>query len=365
MKPRTPPSSTRILPPTPTSLPRNPKSVNTSSQFSSSPPQSRQQSSNVTQEPFINQGRIICALPKSKRQRINSDSDSDDQLLAANQVINSKFNVGLVEGKSEEGLEEIDSFPLSLNNEVSKEFRPRTKIPLATTISHSTSDTIIHDLLPITPEYRELDLEETSSLPSLASSSSIQSTSVSSTSPSSNHDQKETSEVIEQAPGYFHLFGEAGEKVVRSLSTASPYSSSGIFGCLGLSSLVNRSHSSSCHALSGEDDEDADSYRRENCSGDHRIISAVDEQLGNNKKKRKIPGVSRGAHTEDDDRAFDGEEEVIEVEVPKSSIIQRSDFATGLVPKCNYRSSSYFSLSDTYKYDIYSFTSFLCFTNYS
>ena len=130
------------------------------------------------------------------------------------------------------------------------------------------------------------------------------------TSPSSQHSLQLEEKV--RGPDYFPVFGEAGDKIVRSLATASSFSPAGLFGGLGLAAL----HPSLAPPVerSGTADEDEEEEGRERIFSGERghislTVSIQGVEGGNNKKKRKIPGVnSRATNGEEDDRAFDVEE---------------------------------------------------------
>lgn len=123
----------------------------------------------------------------------------------------------------------------------------------------------------------------------------------------------------------FSLFGAQGQHIRRSLAKASAFSSAGLCGGLGLAALhpslgppiesakpvataipasvstrVDHGDEESCPATES-------AYRTVAHTSDREHRSAVARSTGNNKKKRKIPGVGSvgGVVGDDDDRSFD------------------------------------------------------------
>lgn len=259
--------------------------------------------------------RSIRPLPKRQRtletqEQVPGESSAD-------------FHAQKVSGISlrteEDYLEEADDFPpvLSASHEASKEYRTSEMNGYDKGSAANHPPRIRPPLLTRDRSYTEAEeLAQKFETVSLVSAAFIPGTS---------------SGLADNPSSYFPVFGEAGENTLRSLSTASHFSSAGLFGGLGLSSLappVDRINS-------GEDDEDEDGYSivRERSQGNDRYHVAtgfaVDGQLGNNKKKRKIPGVNRGSNGEEDDRAFDGDDEIAQatsVDVHKiSSTVRRNE----------------------------------------
>ncbi|KAL8293773.1 hypothetical protein RQP46_000474 [Phenoliferia psychrophenolica] len=130
------------------------------------------------------------------------------------------------------------------------------------------------------------------------------------------------------------LFGVVGSDLVRSLASASAFSDAGLFGGLGLAALHPSLAPPSDH-LPGEEDEDEEGYSliRERSYAERSSgvsIAAGGVVVGNNKKKRKIPGINLNAGgVDDDDRGFDGDD--LPEPTPYKAPGMRSDFASDLV----------------------------------
>lgn len=352
-------NTTLSTPITPTSLPR-------SSDKQKELEESTDQVRNITRSISTNLGlnsnntdeRTIRSLPK--RQRIQLESDEDDSSSVITTKVIKKVNQSKsLEGSKgeDEALEEIDSFgpvPISLKNqEASKEYRPdsngyndttASKIPppIITTIS-----TISNHCKTCSEQNNNDDnfdqnevKDRISSQTSLTSSSLELNTPATSPSSSINNGLKE----LETGSDYFPLFGIQGQKIFNTLSTASHFSSSGLLRGLSIAPSHERNNTGFFGTAGGEEEDEHEARQRFNDHRDNGRVSDVDVQLGNNKKKRKIPGVHRGPHGDDDDRAFDGDDEITEstfVDPQKTILFQRSDFATGLIHKGWYTISSF------------------------
>lgn len=136
-------------------------------------------------------------------------------------------------------------------------------------------------------------------------------------------EEDEADEELERSPDYFALFGSEGREIRRSLRHASTFSAAGLCGGLGLAglhpSLVppaerragRASSSAGAGGAAGDDEVDEDGYalvERAYTSEHGGRLVPVARAGGNNKKKRKIPGVSVGTGGDDDDRTFDAED---------------------------------------------------------
>ncbi|ORY80213.1 hypothetical protein BCR35DRAFT_91624 [Leucosporidium creatinivorum] len=133
----------------------------------------------------------------------------------------------------------------------------------------------------------------------------------------------EPEEELQRSPDYFALFGSEGQEIRRSLRHASTFSAAGLCGGLGLAGLHpslippaerragRASGSARAGGAAGDDEVDEDGYAlvERAYTSDHggRLVP-VARVGGNNKKKRKIPGVSVGTGGDDDDRTFDAED---------------------------------------------------------
>ncbi|KAM0753238.1 hypothetical protein T439DRAFT_378939 [Meredithblackwellia eburnea MCA 4105] len=147
---------------------------------------------------------------------------------------------------------------------------------------------------------------------------------------------------------YFPVFGSAGDDIVRSLANANMFSSAGLFGGLGLASLhpslvppvsppeshqqknshYNHTHTHHHHHHHdhGDDDEEEDyAFSRDRAFAERSVSVSV-----SNKKKRKIPGITQGSSSHDEDRdghvGFDGDEQLPEL-APYKPPGLRNDFA--------------------------------------
>lgn len=166
-------------------------------------------------------------------------------------------------------------------------------------------------------------------------------------------EEEEPQEELERGPDHFALFGSEGDQIRRSLLKASTFSSAGLCGGLGLAalhpSLAPPPEKTSRGATAGaegdarggdEDEVDDDGYamveRAYTSEHGGRLVPVV-RGAGNNKKKRKIPGVSVGTGGDDDeDRTFDAEDgpeptTVIGPDKKGRAPGLRSDFGTGPV----------------------------------
>lgn len=171
------------------------------------------------------------------------------------------------------------------------------------------------------------------------------------TSPSSQHSLQLEDEKV-RGPDYFPVFGEAGDEIVRSLATASSFSPAGLFGGLGLAAL-HPSLAPPVERSGTAEDDDEEEERDRIFSGERGHISLTvsiqGNDGGNNKKKRKIPGVNRATtNGEEDDRAFDAEEVPEPTPVDKAKAEGASDYGPDFVVKkgdylptapCFYRST--------------------------
>ena len=138
----------------------------------------------------------------------------------------------------------------------------------------------------------------------------------------------------DRGPDYFPVFGDAGADIVRSLASASAFSAAGLFGGLGLAALHPSLAPPADRDQLDDDDDDDEGYSlvrersyAERSSGVSIAVGGV--VGGNNKKKRKIPGVNQSSAGEDDDRGFDGDD--LPEPIPYKAPGMRSDFASDLV----------------------------------
>ncbi|KAK4691388.1 hypothetical protein P7C70_g9361, partial [Phenoliferia sp. Uapishka_3] len=256
--------------------------------------------------------RAIRPLPK--RQRIQSHQPPPSTTLPAPPPPSGRPSTEA--GKNEKTLQEVveaDNFAPVVTHEPALEYRPTTG-----RFSDDDDDGRAANHIPPPKSSAPLTVEIDPADAPLSTTSSAAATATASpgTSPSSVLSFNSLSRInkndILRGPEYFPIFGEAGEELLRSLATASPFSSAGLFGGLGLASLHPSLSSPSELVTGGEEEEDYSLVRErsyaERSAGVSIGLGGV--VSGNNKKKRKIPGVNQslGAGGEDDDRGFDGEE---------------------------------------------------------
>lgn len=145
---------------------------------------------------------------------------------------------------------------------------------------------------------------DSSSTPTPAESTPSFPTDSAPTSPSSHpYPSSDTSNQEPPEPKDYGLFGEDGFKIAKSLTSASSFSTAGLFGGLGLASLHPTVGSPSNMERHYEEEEDGDEDTYGVVDRSRPPVEPTEESTvaatalglgGSNKKKRKIPGLLAG-----------------------------------------------------------------------